>query len=54
MRRTPTRTVRAIAFDGGSPTFSRYTFGSLQVTGMPQDVEHFVRRRLSSAAGISE
>ena len=54
MRRNPTRTVRAVAFDGGSPCFSRFTFGSLQATGMPQDVEHFVRRRRSSAVGISE
>ena len=53
-RRTPTRCVRAISFEGGSPCFSRYTFGSLQVTGMPQDVEHFVRRRRSSAVGVAQ
>ena len=54
MRRTPTRTVRAISFEGGIPCFSRYTFGSLRVSGVPADVEHFVRRRRSSAVGISE
>ena len=54
MRRNPTRTVRAISFDRGNPCFNRFTFGSLQVCGMPQDVEHFVRRRRSSAVGVAQ
>ena len=54
MRRTPTRTIRVASFEGGSPCLSRYTFGSLAVTGMPTDVEHFVKRRRSSAIGGAE
>lgn len=49
MRRFLTRTTRRISFAASTPVLSRYTFGSLQVTGMPADVEHFVRRRRSSA-----
>jgi hypothetical protein len=52
MRRTPTRSVRAISFSGGSPVLSRYTFGSLRVAGVPTDVEHFVKRRRSSALAL--
>ena len=48
------RTTQRVSFEAGSPCFSRYTFGSLQVTGMPTDVIHFVKRRRSSAVGISE
>ena len=54
MRRFPTRSIRVVSFEDGSPCLSRFTFGSLQVTGMPTDVEHFVRRRRSSAIGVSE
>lgn len=52
MRRTPTRSVRAISFSGGSPVLSRYTFGSLRVAGVPADVEHFVKRRRSSSLAL--
>ena len=53
MRVQPRRTTRRVSFEAGSPTFSRYTFGSLQVTGMPTDVIHYVKRRRSSAVGVN-
>lgn len=54
MRRAPTRTVRAVSFEAGSPTFSRFTFGSLQVSGTPTDVVHYIKRRRSSAVGVAD
>jgi len=54
MRSSPSRSVRAVSFECGTPTLSRYTFGSLQVTGMPTDVVHYVKRRRSSAVGIAD
>lgn len=49
MRRTPTRTVRVVSFDCGTPCRTRFTFGALQVAGVPEDVRHYVRRRRTSA-----
>ena len=49
MRRFPSRSIRVVSFEAGTPCLSRFTFGSLQVSGMPTDVEHYVRRRRSSA-----
>ena len=47
MQRAPRRTVRT--FDVLTPQLSRYTFGSLGVVGIPDDVRHYVRRRRSTA-----
>jgi hypothetical protein len=52
MRRTPTRTVRTISFAASTPVLSRHTFGTLRVAGVPADVEHFVKRRRSSALAL--
>jgi len=52
MRRLPIRSVRAISFEGGSPVFQRYTFGTLGTTGFPPEVPHQVKRRRSSANAL--
>ena len=48
------RTTRRVSFEAGTPSFSRFTFGSLQVAGTPADVVHYVKRRRSSAVGITD
>jgi len=53
-RRNPSRSVRVVSFDCGSPCFSRHTFGSLRVHGVPAELKHFVRQRRSSAIAKSE
>ena len=52
MRRAFTRSVRAVSFTDGTPSISRFTFGSLGVAGVPTDVVHYIKRRRSSAAAL--
>ena len=47
MQRAPRRTVPS--FQVLTPQLSRFTFGSMGVVGIPDDVQHYVRRRRSSA-----
>lgn len=49
MRTQPRRTVRAVSFEGGSPCFRRYTFGTLGSTSAVTEVIHGITRRRASA-----